>query len=66
MAGFYQQSACGRRTIPVKGEKVKTILSIILLIGFIAAFVIGTGNEWKSDIIFRKASSICLQCIGIG
>ena len=49
----------------MKKEKIINIISALLFIAFAVMFVVGMYSE-EMAIVFRKASNICLQCIGLG
>ena len=51
--------------MPLKNEKIKNILSIVLLLGFAGMFLAGMANG-EADVVLQKAVNICLECIGIG
>ena len=46
-------------------EKTRKIISITLLCIFAAMFIIGMTTP-EVDIVHKKATNICLECIGIG
>ena len=46
-------------------EKTRKILSITLLCVFAAMFIVGMTTP-EVGIVFKKATNICLECIGIG
>ena len=46
-------------------EKKKNIISIILVAVFAAMFIIGALSP-EVGVVLKKATNICLECIGIG
>lgn len=46
-------------------EKTKSRIGIILLIVFLGMLVFGATTP-EVNIVFKKATNICLECIGIG
>lgn len=46
-------------------EKSRMILGITLLCIFTAMFIIGSTTP-EVAVVFKKATNICLECIGIG
>ena len=46
-------------------ERTKTVIGIVLFCAFLAMFLMGM-NTPEADIVFKKATNICLECIGIG
>ena len=46
-------------------EKTRKIVTITLLCVFTAMFIIGMTTP-EVAIVFKKATNICLECIGIG
>ena len=46
-------------------EKTRKSISIILLCVFAAMFIIGSTTP-EVAVVFKKATNICLECIGIG
>lgn len=49
----------------MKNDKVKTIISVVLFLGFAGMFMIGM-KSGEIEVVLNKAINICLQCIGIG
>lgn len=46
-------------------EKNRTTIGIVLFCMFAAMFIIGCTTP-EVGIVFKKATNICLECIGIG
>ena len=46
-------------------EKTKIGIGIVLFLVFAAMFVIGCTTP-EVGVVFKKATNICLECIGIG
>ena len=46
-------------------EKTRKIISITLLCVFVTMFIVGMTTP-EVGIVFKKATNICLECIGIG
>ena len=46
-------------------EKTRTAIGIVLFFMFTAMFIIGCTTP-EVGIVFKKATNICLECIGIG
>lgn len=46
-------------------EKRATIIGIVLFCVFTAMFIIGSTTP-EVGIVLKKATNICLECIGIG
>lgn len=57
--------AGGGEIILMNSEKKKTIIGCVLLVAFIALFLIGFCNG-EYNTVLTKAKNICLECIGIG
>ena len=43
----------------------RSIISVILLVVF-ATFLVAGALSPEIDVVFKKATNICLECIGIG
>lgn len=46
-------------------EKTRITIGIVLFIVFTAMFIYGSTTP-EVAVVFRKATNICLECIGIG
>ena len=46
-------------------NKSRWILQVVLIIGFVTVFVIGAMSP-EVNVVVKKATNICLECIGIG
>ena len=46
-------------------ERRRNIISCLVFVGFLAMFIYGSTTP-EVGIVFKKATNICLECIGLG
>lgn len=48
-----------------KKNKKQTIIRTALIVAFLVMFIIGLNSD-EVSVVLKKATNICLECIGIG